>query len=210
LGTLSIEGNVLTYHISFSGLSSAAFAAHVHGPADATQPAGVLFPLVGASGTNGTLSGTHTLLPAELQAITNGLAYVNIHTANNTGGEIRGQLVPLQLRATLDGASEVPAVATSATGTASLTMIGNQVSYVVSYSGLAGSATGCHIHGPADPTQPAPILVPLNTPTGTSGSIAGTISLTPAQLANVLAGLTYINIHSTAHTGGEIRGQIIR
>ncbi len=208
LGTISIESNLFTYHISFSGLSAAATAAHVHGPASATNSAGVLFPLIGASGTNGTLFGTHTLTLAELQAITNGLAYVNIHTAPHPGGEIRGQIVPLQLKVTLNGASEVPAVATTGTGT--LTMIGNQLSYVVSYSGLAGTATASHIHGPADVAHLAGVLVPLNTPTGTSGTISGTLSLTPQVLADVLAGMTYINIHSTANPGGEIRGQILR
>ncbi len=210
LGTISIESNLFTYHISFSGLSAAATAAHVHGPASATNSAGVLFPLTGASGTDGTLFGTHTLTPAELQAITNGLAYVNIHTAPHPGGEIRGQIVPLQLTVTLNGASEVPAVTTTATGTGTLTMIGNQLSYVVSYSGLAGTATASHIHGPADAAHLAGVLVPLNTPTGTSGTISGTLSLTPQVLADVLAGMTYINIHSTANPGGEIRGQILR
>jgi hypothetical protein len=56
----------------------------------------------------------------------------------------------------------------------------------------------------------AGILVPLNTPTGTSGTISGTLSLTPQVLADVLAGLTYINVHSTTNSGGEIRGQIVR
>jgi uncharacterized protein (TIGR03118 family) len=210
LGTLSIESNLFTYRISFSGLSSPATAAHVHGPASTTNSAGVLFPLNGASGTNGTLFGTHVLTAAELQAITNGLTYVNIHTAPHPGGEIRGQIVPLQLRTALDGASEVPAGTTTATGTASLTLIGNQLSYVVSYAGLSGPATASHIHGPADAAHSAGVLVPLNTPSGTSGTISGTVSLTPAVLADVLAGVTYINIHSTANPGGEIRGQITR
>ena len=210
LGTISIESNLFTYHISFSGLSSPAFAAHVHGAADATQPTGVLFPLNGASGTSGVLSGTQTLTSTELQDITNGLAYVNIHTANNGGGEIRGQIVPLQLTATLNGASEVPPVTTSATGTASLTMIGSQLSYVVTYSGLTSPATASHIHGPADVAHAAGVLVPLNTPAGTSGTISGTLSLTPQVLADVLAGMTYINIHTTTNGGGEIRGQITR
>jgi uncharacterized protein (TIGR03118 family) len=208
LGTISIEGSLFTYHISFSGLSSPASAAHVHGAASATNSTGVMFPLNGASGTAGTLSGTHTLAAAELQAILSGLTYVNIHTPNHQSGEIRGQIVPLHLTVTLNGASEVPPITTTATGTGSLTLIGNQVLYAVSYSGLAGAATGAHIHGPADATQPAPILVFLNTPSGTSGSISGTVSLTPAELADLLAGMTYINIHSTVHQGGEIRGQI--
>jgi hypothetical protein len=102
-------------------------------------------------------------------------------------------------------------VTTTATGTASLTMIGNQLSYVVSYSGLAGTATASHIHGPADTAHSAGILVPLNTPTGTSGTISGTLPpLTPQVLADVLAGLTYINVHSTTNSSGEIRGQITR
>ncbi len=210
LGTLSIESNLFTYHITFSGFSSPALAAHVHGAASATNSAGVLFALDGASGTSGTLFGTHLLTPTELQAITNGLAYVNIHTAPHPGGEIRGQIVPLQLTATLSGAAEVPAVTTPATGTGLLTMLGSSMSYVVSYANLAGTATASHIHGPADATQPGPVLVPFIAPTGTSGGIAGTISLTPTQLAHVLAGMTYINVHSTAHAGGEIRGQILR
>lgn len=210
LGTLSIEGGVFSYHITFSGLSSAATAAHVHGSASATNSAGVEFPLVGASGTAGTLSGTHTLTTTEWQSITNGLAYVNIHTAPHPGGEIRGQIVPLQLTATLSGSAEVPPVTTPATGSATLTMIGSQMTYLVTYSGLLGAATASHIHGPADTAHPAGVLVPLSTPTGTSGSISGTVSLTPPVLANVLAGMTYINIHTTTNAGGEIRGQITR
>ena len=210
LGTISIESNLFTYHISFDGLSSPAIAAHVHGPADATNSAGVMFPLTGASGTNGTLYGSHTLLPGEMQAITNGLAYVNIHTAPHPNGEIRGQIVPLQLTATLNGASEVPAVTTPATGAASLTLIGNQLMYVVSYSGLVGPATASHLHGPADVFHSTGVLVPLSTPAGVSGSISGTLSLSPQVLADVLAGMTYINIHTTTNGGGEIRGQITR
>jgi uncharacterized protein (TIGR03118 family) len=92
VGSLAIEGNTVTYHISYAGLSAAATAAHVHGLAAATNSAGVLFPVDGASGTAGVLSGSHTATAAELQDILNGLAYVNIHTAPHPGGEIRGQL----------------------------------------------------------------------------------------------------------------------
>jgi uncharacterized protein (TIGR03118 family) len=210
LGTISIESNLFTYHISFSGLSAAATAAHVHGQANATHSAVVLFPLDGASGTEGALFGTHLLTAAELEAITNGLAYVNIHTANFPGGEIRGQIVPLQLNATLKGAWEVPPVATTASGMAVLTLIGNQLTYQVGYAGLNGTATGSHIHGPADAAHSAGVMVPLNAPTGTSGTISGVLSLSPQALADILAGLAYINIHSTTNPAGEIRGQISR
>lgn len=210
VGTLSIEGNLLTYHISYSGLSAPATLAHIHGPADATTSAGVLIPFPAPSGTAGTIAGTQTLTDAQLQAITNGLTYVNIHTTAHGSGEIRGQIVPLQLRAVLNGSSEVPPINTAATGTATLTMIGSQMIYEVAYSGLLGNATASHIHGPADTTHSSGVLVPLNNPTGTAGSFSGQVSLPAVALADVLAGLSYINIHNTTNQGGEIRGQITR
>ena len=210
LGTITIEGSLLTYHITFSGLSAPATAAHVHGQAATTNSAGVLFPINGATGTSGVLSGTHILTATEFAGVTNGLTYVNIHTSTHPGGEIRGQIVPLELTATLSGAAEVPAVTTSGTGTAKLTMIGNQLSYVVTYSGLGSAATASHIHGPADTTHSSGVIVPLATPSGTSGTISGTVLLTREALADILAGTAYINIHTTGNGGGEIRGQIHR
>ena len=208
IGTISVEGSNFNYHISFSGLTSPAIAAHLHGPADANTNANVLLPLNGASGTSGTLAGTQVLTPDELADIINGVSYVNIHTTINQGGEIRGQVVPLHIPVTLNGASEVPSVTTPATGTASLTLIGNQLLYTVNYSGLVGSAIASHIHGPAPPGSNAPVIVPFNAPSGTSGSISGTATLTTNEMAYLLAGQTYVNVHSTTNTGGEIRGQI--
>src|SRR6185369_10093481 len=123
IGTISVEGSNFNYHISFSGLSSPAIAAHLHAAADANNNAGVQFPLNGASDTSGTLSGTQVLTPDQLADIINGVAYINIHTTINQGGEIRGQVVPLHIPVTLHGASEVPPVTTPATGSASLTLI---------------------------------------------------------------------------------------
>jgi uncharacterized protein (TIGR03118 family) len=208
IGTISVEGSNFNYHISFSGLTSPAIAAHLHGAADANNNANVLFALNGASGTSGTLSGTQVLTPDELADIINGVSYVNIHTTINQGGEIRGQVVPLHIPVTLNGSSEVPSVTTPATGTASLTLIGNQLLYTVNYSGLVGPAILSHIHGPAPAGSNAPVIVPFNTPSGTSGSISGTATLTTNELAYLLAGQTYVNVHSTTNAGGEIRGQI--
>ncbi|MCX6928959.1 MAG: TIGR03118 family protein [Verrucomicrobia bacterium] len=208
LGTLTIEGSNLTYNINFSGLSGPATLAHIHAPADATHSTGPLIPLTVASATSGTISGTTTITPDQLAYILNGMAYVNIHTGNNPGGEIRGQIVPLRIAMSLNGAQEVSPVNTPATGTGSLTLVGNQLYYDISYSGLQGSATAAHIHGPADPTLSTGVLIPLKTPSGTSGNISGSVSLTPTNMAYLLAGLTYINIHSVSNSTGEIRGQI--
>lgn len=89
------------------------------------------------------------------------------------------------------------------------------------WSGLSAPATAAHIHGPAGPGVDAGViynLMPTYTQSGsTSGSINGTLNLVDGQagfslatqLAQLHGGLWYINIHSTAFPGGEIRGQIV-
>jgi len=208
IGTLSLEGSNLTYHITFSGLSAPASAAHIHGPGSPTNTAGVLVGLSVPSATEGTMSGTVTLTAAQIANIVNGQTYVNIHTANNPGGEIRGQITPLQIPVQLDGASEVPSVSTPALGTGMLSLIGSRLYYRIRYSGLTGNATAAHIHGPAGTTNSAGVLVGLATPTGTNGTIAGWVTLSPLHLHYLLSGLTYINLHTTPNPGGEIRGHI--
>jgi hypothetical protein len=210
VGTFSIEGSNLTYYVTFSGLSGPATASHIHGAATPLTATGVIIPFPSVPAVPaGTISGSAVLTPSQMTDITNGMAYVNIHTGNNPGGEIRGQLVPLRLTIPMSGASEVPPVTTSATGTASLTFIGSQMFYTVTYSGLSSAATASHIHGPGDSTVNAPVLVPFTTPTGTSGSISGSAVLTPTELSYLLSGQTYVNLHTTTNPGGEIRGQIL-
>lgn len=208
-GSLSVEGMQLTYHISYSGLSGDATAAHIHGPADTTQPASVLIPLEGASGTSGVLSGTHTLTSNEMAILFSGLAYVNIHTPANQGGEIRGQIVPLRIPITMSGAAEVSPVSTPGVASGWITLIGNQMFYDIPFVNLSADASAAHIHGPADVTTNAPVLIPFTGASGTSGTLSGQAPLTPLELNYLLEGLTYINIHTSLHPGGEIRGQVL-
>ena len=79
------------------------------------------------------------------------------------------------------------------------------LSYTVTYSGTTGPGMAAHIHGPADPGGNAPPVVPFATATS---PITGTATLTDAQIADLRAGRWYVNIHTAAHRGGEIRGQI--
>lgn len=78
--------------------------------------------------------------------------------------------------------------------------------YTVNYKGLTGPATMAHIHGPAEAGANAGVVVPLAAATGTQ--IVGTVTLTEAQVAELKAGKYYVNIHTAANKGGEIRGQI--
>jgi hypothetical protein len=85
---------MLTWEGTFSGLTGPATAAHIHGPAPAGKNAGVLVWLSekGKPFTS-PFKGSITLSDAQANDLTDGMCYVNIHTAANPGGEIRGQLV---------------------------------------------------------------------------------------------------------------------
>jgi hypothetical protein len=81
------------------------------------------------------------------------------------------------------------------------------LTYKVDYSGLTGPATMAHIHGPAEPGANAGVQVPFPT---VANPFSGTATLTDAQAADLQAGKQYVNIHTAANRGGEIRGQITR
>ena len=82
---------VLSYTLTFDGLSGPATAAHIHGPATRIQSAGVAAPLGGKNPAS-PVSGTVTLTDDQAKALASSKLYVNIHTAANPGGEIRGQI----------------------------------------------------------------------------------------------------------------------
>ena len=82
---------VLTWKLWYSGLSGQPTAAHFHGPAKAGSNAGVALGIPGPI-TNPT-EGKATLTPEQAADLLAGLWYVNVHTAVNPGGEVRGQMV---------------------------------------------------------------------------------------------------------------------
>jgi hypothetical protein len=116
----------------------------------------------------------------------------------------------INFKTTLSGASEVPPVTTPGTGNATATFdtATKTLNWTVDYSGMSGPVTAAHIHGPAAAGANAGVLVPL---TGSLASpIKGSATLTDAQVSDLEAGRTYINLHTAAHPGGEVRGQLER
>jgi hypothetical protein len=114
----------------------------------------------------------------------------------------------------MSGAQEVPAVATSATGTinASYNKLSRILTYSVAFSGLSGNAAAAHIHGTAEAGYNANVLQSFSGfPAATSGSYSGTLYFDGVKLLeeHLLAGRYYVNIHTPARPGGEIRGQLI-
>lgn len=110
--------------------------------------------------------------------------------------------------AKLDGASETPPNDSKGTGEAKLTLDteSRKITWTVSYSGLTGAATMAHFHGPAGPGKAAPVAVPMVPPL--ASPITGSATISDVQVGNLRGGDWYVNIHTAAHPGGEIRGQL--
>jgi hypothetical protein len=204
LDTTSGQVSIFVFYEDLTGPPT---AAHLH-QAPVGVAGSVIVPL-SASGSS-SFSGTGTLTATQITAFLGNGTYVNVHTATNPGGEIRGQVVPAvstRYTAVLAGAQETPPNASTATGTAIafLHEPENRVVYLVNSSGLV-NVTAAHFHQGAVGIA-GPVVVPLNGSNGTYGGVSG--RLTAAQVAAWQATGFYANIHTSAFPNGEIRGQMI-
>ena len=133
------------------------------------------------------------------------------------------------VKAVLSGYSEVPAVSSTGAGqfTARLSNDGSAIDYELSYAGLEGTVAVAHIHigqkdvaggviaflcgGGGKPACPQEGTV---TGTITAADVVGPAlqGIAPGEFAELIqaidAGVTYVNVHSSKHPGGEIRGQV--
>jgi hypothetical protein len=116
----------------------------------------------------------------------------------------------------LSGTNETPPVTSTGSGTANISfdpamkMIGYEITWTL--GSAADSTVGMHFHGSdtATDTTSSPVVVPL---TGFSRGSSGTLSgmtriLTDAEVAQLLAGKWYLNIHSGTYPAGELRGNL--
>ncbi len=106
----------------------------------------------------------------------------------------------------LSGAQEVPPVTTAATGAGDITVAADgAVSGSVKTTGVAG--TMAHIHVAAMGKN-GPVIIPLTNSGDGVWSVPAGAKLTAEQMASYKAGDLYVNVHSDAHKGGEIRAQM--
>jgi trimeric autotransporter adhesin len=233
--TVDAAKTTITVNLTTSGLSNVT-ASHIHfGVAGVSG--GIMFSLFAGPGAfPATL--TKTLTSADftattgaatfadaVNAILGGNAYINVHTQANLGGEIRGQIGPASLAAVImTGTQEVqtPAVTTAASGSATFLLDNTQSAITVNLvtSGLT-NVTASHIHlgkpganggimfsifaAPASFTTP---LTKTLTVADFTAIPASGINTVADGVNAILSGNAYINVHTSAFTAGEIRGQI--
>jgi hypothetical protein len=207
--TLNTGGSI-SWQMSFSGLTGAAGAAHIH-QAAAGSPGPVVLALCGPC--QSPLSGTGTVTEAVVAAIESGAAYVNVHTAANGPGEIRGQLATTaSVTTALNSRQERPRpkgnvrrATGTFTGTVAKLGTTGTIAWRLRFSRLTGRAAAAHIHV-APRGRAGPVAVALCGPC--RNGVRGTANLTEAVLTALEAGRAYVNVHTGRNPAGEIRGQI--
>jgi Cu/Zn superoxide dismutase len=225
LGTASFQlgPGGLGFRITAHGLTGAMIGAHFHLGGIGVGGGIVRGILAGEQISPNTIAGTWT--PADAMPFTaammteliRGNLYFNIHTAANGGGEIRGQILPAsgaEFAARLDALQETPPNATGGLGAGSFTLTPWGLGFHITFNGLTGALTGSHIHlggrGVAGGVVRGFLAGEFVTPNTLSGVWKPTdgAPLTPTLVSELMKGNLYVNLHTAAFGGGEIRGQI--
>jgi hypothetical protein len=115
----------------------------------------------------------------------------------------------MTFKANLSGKTEVPPNTTAGSGTVTATYdsASKKLSWKGTYSGLTGPATAAHFHGPAAAGKNAGVMVPIAPATS---PLEGSATLNDAQAKALMDGEMYVNVHTAANKGGEIRGQLTK
>ncbi|MFT7679334.1 MAG: hypothetical protein ACI8QC_003335 [Planctomycetota bacterium] len=204
-GTITVDDATGYVHVtgSFTGMSGNITNVHLHDP-------GVLIALNFTGGTSGTFEGSGNLLPVDIGNILSGGTYINVHSTTFGSGEIEGDvlfdLVVVQIP--LDSAQAGNGSPGAGTGTVTIDRNTGQVDITGSYAGTLADVAVGHLHGPAYYGASGPSMMGLTPTGGTTGTYSGSSVLTPVQIGHLLAGFTYINLHTSSFPGGEIRGQV--
>ena len=204
---LAEDGKTMTIYGVFDSLSGPVTGCHFH-TGGLGVSGGVVLNLISLVKGN-QISGTVTMTKAILAGINADAIYINVHTAANSGGEMRGQVdleTDLHFGAVLTGANEVPSVNTTASGLGSfvLNYAYNKLEYKVLVTGLSGSITAAHVHFGSAGVAGA-VAYPL---TYSGNTLSGTLDVSSAFVDSLFNTKVYVNVHTAANTGGEIRAQI--
>ena len=115
----------------------------------------------------------------------------------------------VNMKADLKAASEVPPTDSKGTGsvTATFDTASKKLSWKGTVSGLSGPATAAHFHS-GEAGKNGGVVVPIAG--ADKGSFEGSATLTDAQAEELMGGKWYVNVHTAANKGGEVRGQVTK
>ncbi|HIE65874.1 MAG: CHRD domain-containing protein [Nitrospira sp.] len=226
-GSFSLSAGGLTFDITVDGLGGGLTQAHFHNAAAGSNDVLVRFPInFNGNTATGIWSVNDLVNPLTLTLVTAlnaGEIYVDVHSGNNLNGEIRTQVVLTPedgsrgFTAKFSGVQEVPPIAATARGTGAfvLNAAETELTFVITVTGLSGGGmTAAHFHNAPTGSNIPTFVRPLtgdfigNTATGVWRN-TDSEQLTPALVAALKGGNIYVNIHTLANGGGEIRGQVI-
>ncbi len=195
---LNADMQSINYGATFARLSGPLTGSHFH-----TSTSGSVIHPVTFTGnsTTGTWTGVSDI---NLQDLLEGRVYMNLHTASFPAGEISGTFHYYDGTFTtmLDG-SEAQTSSTG-TGTAWLHLgnSGDSAFYRVTFAGLSGNYTGSHFHL----SPGGGIIKPILTSDSATGD--GSWAIPDSDIAALLEGRVYVNIHSSVNPAGDIRGTL--
>ena len=114
----------------------------------------------------------------------------------------------VKMKAEMKGATEVPPTTSKGTGsvTATYDTASKKLSWKGSYKDLSGPATMAHFHS-GEAGKNGPVVVPISP---NASPFEGSATLTDSQAAELMGGKWYVNVHTEANKGGEIRGQVTK
>jgi hypothetical protein len=216
-GTATATGNGarFTWKLVFRELSGPAIAAHIHIAARG-EPGPVVAPLCGPCTNNQTGSGT--LEPGDVSALRAGRLYVNVHTAQNPNGEVRGQvasvdkqsrmLTPGQETHRLKG--NVSKAKGGFTGEVRKSdNKGTELRWRLGWEGLTGRALSAHIHiGARGKAGAVMVFICGTKKTPCRNNRGGVAKLSLAQAQALETKDVYVNVHTAKNPAGEIRAQL--
>jgi hypothetical protein len=209
--TLNRSAGLATIHLTVRNLAGAT-AAHLHeGFGGRNGPVLIGLTQDGSDPTH-WFAVDQPATPAIIAALASGSTYLNVHTQANPNGEVRGQVTTADVQfvvSRLSGAQEVPSRSTSGQGSVAVTVRRSTRELVVHANAIGvDNSTGAHVHEAYAGTNGA-IIVPLTKdPSDATHWSATGATLTEAQFASLQKGKLYVNVHTPANPGGEIRGQL--
>ncbi len=214
-GTFYMTPTGLAYSITVDDLTGPVIAAHFHSGAIGEN--GGVVKGISFDGTTAigiwSMSGDDGLDSEAMQMLLKGELYVNVHTAEHPGGEIRGQVIPnsgAELSAKLTAAQEQAGVQSNGMGTASMMLTKSGLTYSITVDSLTAPVAAAHFHR-APIGQNGGVVKTINFSGNTVTGVwqpSDSESLDAELRAALVAGDIYINVHTSTYPGGEIRGQV--